>query len=455
MRRRLGRGATKEVYLAYDRRLDREVALAIVVGAATDTARARVAREAQVTGRLGDHPNVITVYDSGEHDGVPYLVLRVMTGGSLADRLARERPSIDEAIRLGGEIACGLAHAHEHGVVHRDVKPDNVWLNDDGSAALGDFGIAHQLGAERLTAEGVVVGTVRYISPEQIRGADVGPASDLYALGVTLYELVAGRPPFTGSDATQVLTQHLTAEPVAPSQHVPGVPAELERLILELLAKQPEQRPASASDVVAALAALRTPAPAPAPPRRADSRRLVTVLVARADVIDPEALHGVFDRCAAVIERHGGSVEHYLGDALVGIFGLERSHGDDALRAARAAVELRAETPDLRLGIESGEVFLGAGPRGATIATGAAITYAGRLAERATQSEILLGERIRRAVAADASVDPGSGRLLELQVETPALLRSVRDAVRRPRPRARRRCWTRSRACATSAAAGW
>jgi tetratricopeptide (TPR) repeat protein len=434
VRKRLGRGATKEVYLAYDERLDREVALAMVVGAGSSaTARARVAREAQVTGRLGDHPHVITVYDTGEHDGLPYLVLRAMTGGSLADLLGRERPSVGYAIRLGAEIASALAHAHAHAVVHRDVKPDNVWLDADGRAALGDFGIAHQLGSERLTAEGVVVGTVLYLSPEQIRGEDIGAASDLYALGVTLYELVAGRPPFTAKDPASVLTQHLAAAPVPPSQHEPTLAPALERLILELLAKQPAQRPASAAEVAATLADMATPiargrtlAPgggsAPAPPRRPDARRLVSVLAARADVDDPEALHDVLDRSAAAIERHGGTVERYLGDALVGFFGLAESHDDDALRAARAAVELRAAMAELRLGIESGEVFLGGGARGATIATGAAITAAARLAEDAASGEILLGEQVRGALRATATIDAASARLVEL-LEQPALVR--------------------------------
>ncbi len=443
VRGRLGRGASKEVYLAYDERLDREVALAIVVGAASSaSARARVTREAQVTGRLGDHPNVITVYDVGEHDGVPYLVLRAMGGGSLASALARERPALADVVRLGREIAAALAHAHAHGVVHRDLKPDNVWLAADGTAALGDFGVAQLQGADRLTAEGVVVGTVRYLSPEQIRGEPAGPASDLYALGVTLYELVTGVPPFTAADATQVLTQHLTAAPVAPSLREPFVPAALERLILELLAKDAARRP-SAAAAIAALRAIEAPgataaAAAPAgesasgarPPAASmttqpAARRVVSVLAARSDIGDPEALNGVFERCAAVIEQHGGTVERYLGDALVGFFGLTESHGDDALRAARAAVELQATTSELRLGIESGEVFLSAGPRGASVPTGAAIGAAGRLADGAAGGEILLGESVRRAVAADASIDPSSGRLLELHAEQPALLRAV------------------------------
>ena len=188
--------------------------MAIVFGAADDVTRARVVREAQLIGRLGDHPNIITVHDVGKlDDGTPYLVMRAMTGGSLADLLARERLALARTIRLGREIASALAHAHEHDVVHRDVKPDNVWLAADGSAALGDFGIAHRAGSERLTAEGMVVGTVHYLSPEQISGGDVGPASDLYALGATLYELVCGRPPFIAADPNHVLTQHLATRP--------------------------------------------------------------------------------------------------------------------------------------------------------------------------------------------------------------------------------------------------
>jgi tetratricopeptide (TPR) repeat protein len=416
VRARLGRGAAKEVFLVYDERLDREVALALVTAAGKSaTARARVEREARITGRLGDHPNVITVYDTGEVDGVPYLVLRAMPGGSLADRLDHGRLPIPEAIRIGRQIATALAHAHAHGVVHRDVKPDNVWLAADGTAALGDFGIAHREGADRLTDAGVVLGTVRYLSPEQIGGGEVGPPSDLYALGVTLYELVAGRPPFTAEDPAHVLTQHLSAVPESPSRHEPAVPGELEVLILELLAKAPAARPASASDVADALADL-SHAP-PERPRRADSRRPASVLAARADASDPEALRGVLDRGAEIVERHGGAVERYLGDGLIALFA---SSEDDPLRAAHAAVELSAA--GLRAGIDSGEVFLGAGPRGETIATGAALSAAEALAARAAAGEVLVGERIRHALDAEVEGD----RLVALRAERPGVLRASR-----------------------------
>ena len=420
---RLGRGATKEVYLAHDERLDREVALAIVVGAAgSDAARERVVREAQMTGRLGDHPNVITVYDSGELDGVPYLVMRAMRGGSLADLLERERPSVAEAVRLGSEIAAALAHAHAHGVVHRDVKPDNVWLAADGSAALGDFGIAHREGSKRLTADDVVVGTLRYMAPEQIRGGDVGPASDLYGLGVTLYELLTGRTPHA--------TVEVTSEPAAQG----ALPPQLEQLVLDLLAIEPQRRPSSAAAVAATLARIaasvepgRPAASADAAGHAPDARRVVSVLAAvgGAESDDPELLHGLLEQAVTIVERHGASAERHLGDVVLGFFGLHRSHGDDALRAARAAVELRAAAPSLRLGIDSGELFLSTTPSGARIPTGATIKAAERLAEGALGGEILVGPRLRRLLAADAQIDAGRGNLVALRAQQPPLLRAA------------------------------
>jgi tetratricopeptide (TPR) repeat protein len=425
IRARLGRGAAKEVYLAYDERLDREVALALVTGAGqSEKGRRRVEREARVTGRLGDHPNVVTVYDTGEVEGVPYLVLRAMPRGSLADMLAVERPPVATALRLGRDVAAALAHAHAHGVVHRDVKPDNIWLGADGTAALGDFGVAQEAGAERLTAEGVVVGTVRYVAPEQIRGEEATPATDLYALGVTLYEMVAGRPPFVADEAAAVFAQHLTAAPVPPSEHAPDLPRALEDLILALLAKAPGARPGSAAEVAGALAALGEGGARSGPPLPA-GRRPVAVLAARAGGADPEALHGVLDRCAEVIAQHGGAPERHLGDALIGLFGLTAAHGDDTLRAARAAAALRAADDGLALGVEAGEVYVAGGASGSADVTGAAITAAARLAATAAPGEILLGAAARRALERAADIDPQTGRLLALHADRPALLHAT------------------------------
>ena len=255
--RPLGHGTYKAVYLAHDERLDRDVALALVAGAGGERPAARVQREMRVTGRLGDHPNIVTIHDAGEHDGMTYLVLRPMAGGSLAGVLESapgRRLPVGEAVRIGGQIALALAHAHAHGVVHRDVKPDNVWLGADGAVALGDFGVALTSEGARHTLDQGVVGTVLYLAPEQADERGAVPASDLYALGVTLYELVCGRTPFAGDDALTVISQHLSTAPVAPSWHVPEIPEALERLIVALLAKAPADRPADAAAVAAALA---------------------------------------------------------------------------------------------------------------------------------------------------------------------------------------------------------
>jgi hypothetical protein len=253
LQRRLGRGAAKDVWLAHDLTLDRAVALARVSG---PSAWERLRREARLTARLGGHRHIVTVHDVFDDAGTPCLVARYMTGGSLADRLSREpagRLEPAEVIRAGREIALALAHAHGHGIVHRDVKPDNVWLDGDGEAALGDFGIALADGE----AAGDSLGTPLYAAPEQARSEEVTARSDLYALGVTLRELLGG---------------------------FDGVPEPLERLMRELLAERPEDRPADAAEVAARLERMIGPAPvaAEAPPgfvgRSAELARLRAAL---------------------------------------------------------------------------------------------------------------------------------------------------------------------------------
>jgi transcriptional regulator with GAF, ATPase, and Fis domain/tetratricopeptide (TPR) repeat protein len=267
----LGEGRRKRVYLARDCRIERDVALAFIKADGLDaTGRARVWREVQALGRLGDHPHIVNVFDAGEEAGQAWLVTEYMAGGTLAERLRAapgQRLAAADAARLMGEIVAGLAHAHAHGVVHRDLKPDNVWLAAAGSAKLGDFGIA--TGPERLTSEGLVVGTAAHLAPELASGAAADPRADLYALGVVLYELVTGRLPFVGDDAVAVVYQHAHTVPVAPSWHVPDLPRALEGVILGLLAKAPEERPSlrAVGETLAAVAAGRARRAEPEYPR--------------------------------------------------------------------------------------------------------------------------------------------------------------------------------------------
>jgi class 3 adenylate cyclase/tetratricopeptide (TPR) repeat protein len=253
IRRFLGEGGRKRVYAAYDTALRREVALATVKTEGLDEAGlVRVRREAQSMALLGDHPHIVTIHDIGDEDGRPFIVSQLMSGGSVEDLLNRaedHRLSVSEALQVAGEIASALEHAHARGVIHRDLKPGNVWLTDDGSARLGDFGLAVAADHSRITSEGMMVGTVAYMAPEQALGGEVDTSADLYSLGALLYELLTGRPPFMGGDAVSIISQHLNTQPMAPWWHNPGVPRLLGTLVLELLAKNAEERPPSAAGV--------------------------------------------------------------------------------------------------------------------------------------------------------------------------------------------------------------
>ncbi|MCH8161707.1 MAG: protein kinase, partial [Chloroflexi bacterium] len=209
----LGEGAKKRVYLARDKSLDRDVAVGVIKAEGLDAeGLTRAHREAQSMGRLGDNPHIVTVHDTGDEGGQPYIVMEHMAGGDLDERLQQaenHRLPVEEALRIADEIAQALEHAHEREIVHRDLKPGNVYLTQDGTAKLGDFGLAVALDRSRLTQEGMMVGTASYMAPEQAVGGQVTPRSDLYALGCVLYEMVAGRPPFLGEDTVGVISQHI------------------------------------------------------------------------------------------------------------------------------------------------------------------------------------------------------------------------------------------------------
>src|SRR5205807_9856551 len=215
--------------------------------------------EAQAMGRLGDHPHIVSVYDIGEEQDQPYIVTQLMAGGDvegLIENAVNHRVPLDVTLRIADQVCQALEHAHSHGIVHRDLKPGNVWLTADGTAKLGDFGLAIALDRSRLTQAGMMVGTVSYMPPEQAMGGQVTPHSDLYSLGAMLYELVTGRPPFVGDESVAIITQHLNTPPVAPSWHLPDLAPGLEAVILRLLEKDPRKRPATASEVRQALAAV-------------------------------------------------------------------------------------------------------------------------------------------------------------------------------------------------------
>ncbi len=263
----LGRGAKKRVFLAHDTLLDREVAVSLLdIEGLDDAGLQRARREAQSMGRLGDHPHVVTIHDVGQEAGQLFIVSRYMAGGDVEKRIQgapEHRLAIEDALRITTEVCRALEHAHARGIVHRDLKPGNVWLADDGTAMLGDFGLAIAANRSRITQEGMIVGTAAYLPPEQAVGGEVTPRSDLYSLGAMLYEMLTGRPPFVGDGSVAIIGQHLNAKPITPSWHNRKVGPDVDELVLSLLEKDPDRRPASAAAVRARVEEIRK---APAPP---------------------------------------------------------------------------------------------------------------------------------------------------------------------------------------------
>src|SRR3954447_20723098 len=207
----LGRGAMSSVWLAQDEELARSVAVKTLAPSAD---RARFEREARAAAALS-HPNICSVYDYGEADGKPFMVLEYLPGGSLEERLAPGPLDDGEALRIAAELAAGLAHAHARGLVHRDLKPANVLFDVEGRAKIADFGIARLGEGGTLTEAGTVMGTAAYISPEQAAGEPAGPASDVYSWGVILFRMLTGRLPFEAEQPLELVAMHRDEEPPA------------------------------------------------------------------------------------------------------------------------------------------------------------------------------------------------------------------------------------------------
>jgi serine/threonine-protein kinase len=259
----VGSGGMSSVYRARDRVLDRPVALKVLhehfVG--DDDHVERFRREARAVASLS-HPNIVTVIDRGEHDGSQFIVFEYVDGGNLKRVIDRAGPApVDRALELTIQVARGLAYAHEQGLVHRDVKPQNVLLNGSGRAKVTDFGIARSLDVRGMTQTGTVLGTSEYISPEQAQGRDVGEQTDVYSLGVVVYELLTGQLPFTGENFVAVAMRHINEPPPSVLEKRPDVPVRVAEAVDRALAKKPADRfptmAAFADELTACLLAVR------------------------------------------------------------------------------------------------------------------------------------------------------------------------------------------------------
>jgi eukaryotic-like serine/threonine-protein kinase len=262
--RRIATGGMGEVWQADDTVLGRRVALKLLVEelAADDRATRRFVREARATARLA-HPNVARVFDFGRDGGAPFLVMELLEGETLAARLASGPLGPAEAARITAAVADALEAAHQLGIVHRDVKPSNVMLTRDGEVKVLDFGIAAAADETHSTTGSGLYATVAYVSPERVAGEPATPASDVYSLGAVLYELLCGRPPFSGSSPALVARAHLHDQPVPVRQLAPWVPARLAGACQAALAKDPARRPSSAASLAIRLRAAVAAAPAP------------------------------------------------------------------------------------------------------------------------------------------------------------------------------------------------
>ncbi|MEM8930467.1 MAG: protein kinase, partial [Acidobacteriota bacterium] len=421
---RLGGGGMGEVFRGFDERLGRAVALKQIRALDTrdsEEIRERFRREARAIARL-DHPAIVHVHDWVETDDGDWLVMELVEGNTLREALDQDGPfDPDRAIRVAIAIAGALATAHEAGILHRDLKLENVMLTPDGGVKLLDFGLAKRVGPERgaepsLTADGKILGTVSAMSPEQATGDPLDARSDLFALGSLIYRLTSGRSPF--SEASPLATlRAIVADRHRPLRTVaPAVPAALSRLVDQLLQKDPFQRPRDAHVTLGLLRELATASAAHArtprlgPAQQRERRPVTVVAVGTAtgeETADPEEL---LDRVpwidamvSAAAERWGGRLEGRVGQHWVVCFGVPIAREDDARRAVQSALELLDQAEEsghsLAAGVHSGTAVVTVADKREELALGPTFDVAGELQARAPARGALVSDATRAMVS--------------------------------------------------------
>ncbi len=358
----IGRGGMGVVFKARDQRLDRTIALKMLPHhlSADSSAKNRFIAEARAAAAL-EHPNIATIYDIGEApDGRLYIAMAFYEGETLRDRINRGPLDIGEVIDITRQVSAGLARAHSKQVIHRDIKPANILLDADGTVRILDFGIA-KVADTKLTRSGETIGTVAYMSPEQARGRNVDHRSDLWSLGVVLYEMLAGKRPFDGAYQDGVIYSILHEDPPPLDSVRSDVPPNLTGAIRRLLRRAPHERFASAGDLSAALESRQhapnllagEPKAWTSPLPSSSERMRATVLVLKLhgysslmEHLVQEELQTVADEIRSVVDERLGALDGRLhqfeGDTLVTLFGIPESHEDDFVRAVRAGRSIHA-----------------------------------------------------------------------------------------------------------------
>jgi serine/threonine protein kinase/tetratricopeptide (TPR) repeat protein len=440
----LAAGAMGLVYRARDERLGRHVALKFLPShLSTQTqAQQRFLLEARAAAAL-DHPNICTIHEIGTtSDGQQFIAMPLYEGETLQARLERGPLSLREALDIALQVAAGLAKAHEHSVVHRDVKPSNVMLLPDGAVKVLDFGVARVADVLLTSPGGGIVGTVAYMSPEQGRGETTDARTDVWSLGVVLYEMLAGTRPFRGDNAQGLLASVMSTPPAPLSQHRADLPVEIDHIVAKALAKDPRHRYPSMSAMAAELERLTAweGAPPKQPAPHGERRRAAVLVSVVADYstlierLDPSAFHALIGRIRGIAEdvvrKHGGVLNQSIEDEIVSLFGVPASHEDDVLRAVRASLELHARVLAIDADVPGGAMVLRSGVHAGPLVaqrsndgqrrygvSGAPAQVAARLASIAPRDAILLSPECQRIVAPFVNTSPCQAVLLQADAE--------------------------------------
>lgn len=444
------------VYRAHHASTDRQVALKVITqtAAADPTITERFRREARLIARL-EHPNILPIYDFDGTHQPPYIVMRLLDGGTLKDLLNQGPLTVQETLALLRQAALGLDYAHDQGILHRDIKPSNIMVDQQGHVFVADFGLARIIleadaVPDGITDFGSTIGTPEYMSPEQGLGENLDAQADLYALGVTLFEMLTGQLPYTANSATALVLKHVR-DPIPSAQAInPQLPAALDKLFQKALSKQPAERFTSATGLInAAAAALSVNLDSSAHVSISAVRRLQGTHKAATAISTEErhklvsalaldafdyhvlvdetqgreaaktAVDALWTRTRQIVERHGGTVQEQNDTSLIALWGMRRSHEDDPQHAIRAANDtfdwlrrnlngsLSGEPIPLRAGIHTGEALVIPKAEGGLQASGAALTMATRLAKQA-EGSIVFSHDTYRTVRGVFDVAPQS-----------------------------------------------
>lgn len=371
--RRLGSGGMADVYLARDTQLGRQVAIKVLYKryARDEEFVARFRREAQSAAAL-NHPHIVSIYDRGEAEDSYYIAMEYLEGRSLKDVINEEGPlEPARSIDYAEQMLRALQFAHENNVIHRDIKPHNIVINDRGQLKVTDFGIARAGSSPSVTETGSIIGTAQYLSPEQAKGKAVEQSSDLYSLGIVLYEMLTGRVPFEGENPVAIALKHLSDEPVPPQALVPDIPDNLNAVVMRALAKDPRDRYPGAEEFLADLERCRQDLPVVAPlPADDTARTSVISAAAVAAAADDRGVTTVTRASSASVEQKKSARRKKIIYALIALIaliaiaagvyflafaqnagtievpdvvGLERAQAEDAIRALKLKPELEAE----------------------------------------------------------------------------------------------------------------